>query len=216
MRRARPTLSQLSVARTCWRSRSMGTRLPSFVMHQNVQPLQAGASCTAAPTWWIEPRCSAEISVPSARTRVACRRRRIGQHVAGMQEAALDQSCRTGCAAPRAWTASSAGWCRRSAVPRRCAPWRSPDVALVALQADIVPAQALGDGAGRAAAEEGVEHHVARLGRRHDDAVEQGFRLLRGVCPSCPSLFSRSGPRRSGSASRCASAGRRSGPSSAS
>ncbi len=35
---------------------SNGTSPTAFSMYQNVQPLQLGAFCTAAPTWWIEPR----------------------------------------------------------------------------------------------------------------------------------------------------------------
>ena len=35
---------------------------------QKVQPLQLGAFCTAAPTWWIDPRSSPHTSVPSDAT----------------------------------------------------------------------------------------------------------------------------------------------------
>ena len=40
-------------------------------------------------------------------------------------------------------------------------------------------AEKLGDGAGGAGAEERIEDHVARIGGADDDAVEQGFGLLR-------------------------------------
>jgi hypothetical protein len=53
------------------------------------------------------------------------------------------------------------------------------DVARVTLQADEVAAEQLGDGAGRARAEERIEDHVAGIGGADDDAVEQGFGLLR-------------------------------------
>jgi hypothetical protein len=48
----------------------------------------------------------------------------------------------------------------------------------IALDADVAPAEALGDDAGRAGAEERVEHDVAGRRRRQDDPVQQRFGLL--------------------------------------
>ena len=45
----------------------METGLPWRLTYQKVQPLQAGAPCTAAPTAWIEPREVSLTSEPSAR-----------------------------------------------------------------------------------------------------------------------------------------------------
>src|SRR5215469_1510726 len=52
------------------------------------------------------------------------------------------------------------------------------DIALVALDADIVAAEPLGDDAGGAGAEEGIEDEIARLGRSEDDAVKERLGLL--------------------------------------
>ena len=52
-------------------------------------------------------------------------------------------------------------------------------IGLLALDADIVAAQHLGDGAGGAGAEERVQHHVARIGRAQDHPVQQRFGFLR-------------------------------------
>src|SRR5690606_18867913 len=58
---------------------------------------------------------------------------------------------------------------------------RDAAVAFLALAADPLPAEALRHRAGRAGAEERIEHHVARLGRRQEHAVEQRLGLLRRV-----------------------------------
>ena len=42
-----------------------------------------------------------------------------------------------------------------------------------------LPPEPLGDGARRAGAEEGIEHHVAGLRRGDQNAMQQRFRLLR-------------------------------------
>ena len=49
------------------------------------------------------------------------------------------------------------------------------------VNSDPFPAESLGHRDGRAAATERVEHHVALVAARLDDALQQGFRLLRGV-----------------------------------
>ena len=70
--------------------------------HQNCQPLQAGAPCTSAPTWWIEPRCS------------AADQRAVGAHLGG--------PCRpSGCPAPCRAAAGRA----RPASRRGCAAHRA-------------------------------------------------------------------------------------------
>src|SRR3546814_5880423 len=46
----------------------MEISLPSTLRCQKDQPLQDGAPCRWAPTWWIEPLKSVVMSVPSART----------------------------------------------------------------------------------------------------------------------------------------------------
>src|SRR6185437_1703426 len=54
-------------------------------------------------------------------------------------------------------------------------------VSFLALDADETPAEPLGDDRGRARAEKRVEHHIARVARREDQAVQQRFGLLRRV-----------------------------------
>ena len=49
----------------------------------------------------------------------------------------------------------------------------------VAFNADIMAAETFGGGTGRARTEKGVEDEIARIGGREQDAVQQGFRLLR-------------------------------------
>ncbi len=58
---------------------------------------------------------------------------------------------------------------------------RGVDIDLLALDADEMAAEPLGHRAGRAGAEERIEHDVARLGRGQHDARQQRFRLLRRV-----------------------------------
>jgi hypothetical protein len=53
-----------------------------------------------------------------------------------------------------------------------------PGETLTALAADEVAAKALGHRAGRAGAEERVEHHVAGIGRRQQRAGQERFRLI--------------------------------------
>ena len=53
------------------------------------------------------------------------------------------------------------------------------DIGLVALDPEKRAAEALGGGAGRARAEERVEHEVARLRRAHKNAVQKRLGLLR-------------------------------------
>ncbi len=63
----------------------------------------------------------------------------------------------------------------------------------IALDADEAPPEALGHRRRRAAAEEGIQHHLPRQGAREDDAVQQRFRLLcRVQLLAVPALSSRS------------------------
>ena len=64
----------------------MGFNCPSTSYHQNCQPLQAGAPWSWAPTWWIEPRQSAAIRVPSARTLAVQRRLALTSSVPGARK----------------------------------------------------------------------------------------------------------------------------------
>src|SRR2546430_117532 len=61
---------------------------------------------------------------------------------------------------------------RGNAGTRRCG------IVGIALDADEAAMQPAGDRARRARAEEGIEHDLARLGRRDQDAVEQRLGLL--------------------------------------
>ena len=53
-----------------------------------------------------------------------------------------------------------------------------PSVGFFAFNADEVTAEHLGNRSGGAGAKERVEDHIAGVGRRHDDPVQQAFRLL--------------------------------------
>ena len=105
----------------------------------------------------------------------------IGEDGARRDQAGLDQACRRRRAARRACrsTISSAGVGARR--DRGDARRGRGDIGLLALDADEMAAEALGDGAGGAGAEERVEHDVAGLRRGEQDAVEQRLGLLRRV-----------------------------------
>ncbi len=62
---------------------SMGASLPPSRACQKVQPLQASAPCTRAPTRWIEPICWPETSEPSERTSALKRWRSSNSSVPG-------------------------------------------------------------------------------------------------------------------------------------
>ena len=101
----------------------------------------------------------------------------VEQHLAGPQQAALDQ------AAERHARRLAPGRDRhRLAVgrdDRGDALARQRGVGRVALDADKAPAEPLRHRAGGAGAEERIEHHVARPGRRQQHAVQQRLGLLR-------------------------------------
>ena len=77
-------------ARIFSRSASIGVGPPRALKCQNVQPLQAGAPWTPAPTLWIDPRMPEAVMLPSARTRATKRLVQIEQLIARRQQAALD------------------------------------------------------------------------------------------------------------------------------
>ncbi len=101
-------------------------------MCQNVQPLQLGAFWTAAPTWWIEPRCGPHTSVPSAMTVAATRRCRSVSTVPGatrprstrLPKETRGASRRVGVASIASSGAASAGGCGPRRPPHRPG-WRS-------------------------------------------------------------------------------------------
>ena len=119
------------------------------------------------------------ITLPSARTRAATRRLGVDQHLAGAQQAALDQAAERHprrLALRRADDATSFGGAGRTAAMRAA---RQRDIGRLALDADEAAAEPLRHRAGRAGAEERVEHDVARLGRGQQHPVQQRLGLLR-------------------------------------
>ena len=188
----------------------MGVSRPCCSRCQKVQPLQASAPWTSAPTRWIEP------------SNAARRQRAVGPHqrreaLRGRRSASCPARSRPARPASRTARAVSARFgtavsqrLGAQRLDRRDPLQRRRDIDVVALDADEVPAELPRHRARRAGAEERVEHHVARLGRRIEDAVEQRFRLLRRMqllVDRRPSAARRRC--RSGTASRSASACRR-------
>ena len=156
---------------------SMGARTPSTTVCQKVQPLQASSPCTSAPTRWMEPVCVPARTVPSARTSAAWRERASVRMVPGVISPASTSEPKGTRGSPRLPVLIVERRIRRR-LDRGDARLGRGDVALLALDADEVAAEPLGDGAGGAGAEEGIEHDVAGLGVGEQDAVEQRLRLL--------------------------------------
>ena len=155
-------------AQGCWRNSSMGTSaaLAGVAQCQKVQPLQAGRPCTQRAD--LVDRADA----------LAERERAVGAHHglaapalvgqrsrrarAGRPRPAAEGDARLAALGRRAATTSAgpAATTRGDARPRRVGIGR------VALDADEAAAEPLGDRAGGAGAEEGVEHDVAGLASR--------------------------------------------------
>ena len=123
-------------------------------------------------------------------------------------------ACRRGRAARRACRARSRARRRGAGTTAAMRARGGGDVVVLALDADEVAAEALGDGAGGAGAEERIEDDVAGLRRGEQDAMEQRLGLLGRVDLPAPRRPSAARCRcRSGRASRSASAARRWPPS---
>src|ERR1700693_3644561 len=93
------------------------------------------------------------------------------------------QASRPAALAPMRWIEPTAPSSASVPSARTSALTRPPArrIGLVALDADEMPAEALGGGARRAGAEERVEYHVAGLRARDDDAREQRLGFLSRV-----------------------------------
>ena len=88
-----------------WRSASSGASAPSRSTCQKVQPLQAGAPCTAAPILWIEPWLAVH-----ARSRRRRGRARVQRRFESVRKRARQRSCRSrpGCRRA-AWAGGARG-----------------------------------------------------------------------------------------------------------
>ena len=160
---------------------------------QKVQPLQAGACATAAPTRWIEPSLSPAFNVPSARTR-AVRSPRGQYKVAPARtwpcsRISSERHARLfafGFSASKA--AGSIGSTAFEALGR------GGEIIGLALHADIIAAQAFRGGACRADAEEWIKHHITRPRGNMQHAMQQRFGLLRRMRLFAFGVFQALGP----------------------
>ena len=166
------------MARMLARKSSIGVSRPARSTCQKVQPLQAGSPCTSAPILWIEPIAGPAASAPSARTSAEWRRRMSTIRSPGATRPAsttLAKATRGSLRRVGAVATASVG----KRLDRVDALARGGGVSRIALDADEGAAEPARDRAGRAGAEERIEHEIAGVRGREQHAREQRLGLLR-------------------------------------